>query len=1197
MTNPVPAVQSPVLRVAAKEGLLGEGKIHRIEIPSAAGMTARRVIDVVRKLPSFERRPLAVAVNGRRLTDRETDLQLPDGAEVLVASTQHGAEVGAFIVQALITAVIGAAINYVVSLVLPKPKRPGLPQERGEESSATYAWDGIQTSYGQGQPVPFGYGRHAVGGQVIYSEVSETSTTGGLAGEYLRLLLALGEGPIHRVGDVVAGEQDLLGFTGPLPSSIRINRIDLVGPTQFGVLAWLRAGEINQSPIGAPFAGAATTYSVSQSLQTPSSESVFAIDGSDEIASLSLLVSFPNGLYVQDPLGALTGAQWPWILFWRPSGEATWRQIAQSTPGAYWHLPPGGLLTIAATLPPGTSLPIEVRLQRLGWTAPPAGQISDYSVWRHIVVYDSREFSYPGVAILGLQVRAEGRLQGALPQIQVTCDLLKVRVWDESTGWSEPCWDVPPAPFNWMQRPPGRNPAWQAADLCLDELKGLGRWIKEDDLDLPSLRRWSLFCDTEPNAADPWDEAAFQCDVVFDSPRPAWERLLQICAAGRCSPVWVGRKLTFVYQYRDAHSDSLVSVPAKTPVQLFTSTNVEDLRINWLTKRGRSTVIQYQFLNEAKNYEQDVLTIEDPEGTQNDRDNPLADVWQPEVTQAYGVTRESQLLREGVFTHRLQRLVTHEIVFVTGPWALAATVGDLVLVENEVLRPFAADVPMSCTIEADVVASDTVVVDHVVSGSSLRIVFRNPDGEPAEVAISSLTALPGGRTQLLLASPISAIAGAPAVVGAVAKLTKPYLIVGIGLTQDMRREVRCLEWKPAAFDPIGPDFFSEVTADDPAPGGSTEPEVFVQALREGGHSISWSSGPSTTRRARVWAQRDGVGAWLLLGESVTGSLVTRVLGTQQGFRIAISIDDGRGSFPPVESLVGTSVVVPEFPPITLPPIRRLTVEAHAGGLLFRWPEQWQRDFDYYELRAGASWLTARAVYRGKLAEAFVGCPPSATVFQVAARSVSGLYGEAAVVTLLEPWQPECRVAYLDRDELASSPGGTLDSLVYDDVAKVLRFASADSVEGSYTALEIDGGYVAPWHWRVDVDHALFDDGTCGEETGTCGDGEAIWSTCAGRPPSAGRPGVAFDDVLIGDDDGLCGDDSPFETVSGGVGEVGHLAAVRVESRFHNGDAWSDWGAHVDGERVSQKLQVRLRVERASTRTHVEVTRLAAKGYL
>ena len=50
--------------------------------------------------------------------------------------------------------------------------------------------DGIQTNYGQGFPVPWVYGRHGVGGQVIYTGVS-ASTAGGSLDDMAILVRAL----------------------------------------------------------------------------------------------------------------------------------------------------------------------------------------------------------------------------------------------------------------------------------------------------------------------------------------------------------------------------------------------------------------------------------------------------------------------------------------------------------------------------------------------------------------------------------------------------------------------------------------------------------------------------------------------------------------------------------------------------------------------------------------------------------------------------------------------------------------------------------------------------------------------------------------------------------------------------------------------------------------------------------------------
>ncbi len=156
------------IHLHAKQGLLGEGEIYHREIPYQEGLTARKVLSVAQQIPQISSRQLGVAVNGKLLKGRELDVQLPPGAEVVVASPQEGVvEVLYFIGELILYAVAGAALSYVVSLLIPPPRPRGVGQERGDASSSTYAWDGVATNYGQGLPIPYIGGRIAVGGQVI----------------------------------------------------------------------------------------------------------------------------------------------------------------------------------------------------------------------------------------------------------------------------------------------------------------------------------------------------------------------------------------------------------------------------------------------------------------------------------------------------------------------------------------------------------------------------------------------------------------------------------------------------------------------------------------------------------------------------------------------------------------------------------------------------------------------------------------------------------------------------------------------------------------------------------------------------------------------------------------------------------------------------------------------------------------------
>lgn len=1211
-----------MIRLHAKAGLLGEGQVTTREIPWRQGLTARHLFDGARAhLPrSVE---VGLAVNGRRLRGGELDVQLQDGAEVVVGAVPDGIEIGTMLVYALVAAFVSTAVSYVASLLMPKPKPAGVPQDRGDDSSATYSWSGVQTQYGQGFPVPFVYGRHRVGGQVIYTDVfagANTGSTGGVR-ELLRLALALGEGPMHRVGDTVLAERDGLGGLNgdppglPIPSEIRVNQnlLDHTAP-QPGVKVWLRPGSMNQGPLPSnPFRGATTVFGVSTALNEDNAQATFTYSGTDMVSAAAFVLVFPAGIYAQDNSGNLVAAPVDLEFSWRYSGETSWRNLWRS--GTANTLASVRFGSVPSAAPVAGSLggdfllgggavagPLELRVRRLPGTPAPTGtQVVSQCTWRQAAVNINQQLAYPRVALLGLELEATGRLQGSLPELSVLVDGLLVRVWDSTLGWSPRCWDVPAAPFNWMQRAPGRNPAWIALDFLLSPW-GLGEWLTEDHLDLEAFRRWSIFCDQDPNPSSPWGEAAFCCDLVGDSPRPAWEVLLAICSAGRAVPVMNGQKISVIYQYRDAHSDALVTVPAKAAVQLFTSGNVQDLQVTWMPKASRPTAIQFQFLNEDKLHAQDVLTVEDSEGTLNDPTAYNGDQWRPEVAQAYGVTRESQLRREGLVTHRMNRLVRREVTFRTGPWALALHPGDLFELEHDVLKPFAADVPMSCAVLVGGAVTTKVTVDHVVTGTGLQLVVRNPDGEPEVATVDSLAAAAGG-TELTLLTAVTCAAGAPAVVGKVAKLTETYQCVSIGMAGDLQREVRGVQWVPEVFEPIAEADFG---TDDPTPGVPQEQAAYagppmaadlaVVPDQDGGHLVTWTR-IDTGRRARVWVQDAAVGTWSLVAEVPTGNAArVRMFSPWRSYTVAVSLGNAWDTFSAPEVSTQLSFTAEEFPAVMPPAARRLQAWNLGPGLLLAWEEQDGRELAYFELRAGRSWASATPLYRGRQAQVLLATPRICGTYQVAPRWRNGLFGARATVTPAAAWTPDGLVQKASRDELSSTPGGTLTDLTYNGTSDQLEL-STGKLTGTYLTLELDpGSYVGPWYWQVRWDSEELDDTPIDDVAGNVDSGEAAWRTVDTRPASVGLVGVDFDDLV--DDFTALIDDTPDDVLVGvNAGEPGENTEALVESRFHDGSSWGAWRPHRDGVVTAQKMQVRVTLRRQSTSYQRNLVQLDLRAFI
>lgn len=1213
-----------MIRVFVRQGLLGQ-QVERVDFPADIGLTPRTLLDrFADHLPKSV--PVRIAVDGALLKDAELDAPIRDEQQVVVLP-ETGEVIVGVLVQILYMALISAAISYAAYLLSPRPKPQGLAQPRGDESSATYAWDGIKTSYGPGLPIPWGYGRHAVGGQVIWMDASANrDVVTGALDDRLRLILSVMGGQVHRVGDLPAVVRDGLGgFQGgpqgpKIPAGIRINGNLIPDSTADapGLKAWLRPGTMDQPALPAPFDGVRQLFSPNLQLNAQGDTVVFTWSGTEQVTSLVFVMAAPNGLYRQDATGNLTFAAVVLGVRWRRPGASTWMGSVTITPSGVTQPVIGyfaqtfSIATAGAF--PGPSAPpifgpLEIQVSR---STPATAESVTQILWRDLIVSTPHTLRYPGEALLGLELQAGARFEGGQPQITVPLDLELVRVWDEDDGWSPRCWDVPAPPFAFNTYPPGRNPAWIALDYLLAE-HGLGRWITEDKIDLQAFRNWAAFCDQDPNPADPWGEASFCCDIVGDSPKPAWEWVLQIFAAGRAVPVMRNGKISVVYQYRDAHWDlGGGGAPAKTSTQLITSGNCEDVQVTWSSQANRTTVMQFQFLNEAKAWEQDTLQVPDLEGTLHDPTALRQDQWRSEDVQAYGVTRASQIYREGVWRHRIGRLVRREISFLTGPWTLAAEVGDVVDFEHELMRPFDADVPVSMQVVQFDAGVPNLVVDHHLAGTGLQICVRDPDGVPQRRNIVSFTngTLAGRNVSTcVLSAALSPAVGATCVVGKVDKLVEPYQIVSITLQKDLKRQVRAIQWTPEAYDPITKDSFlglieeadlsrgvSSLTVEVEDTDQDLPPNIFgVSVVPTGsGHLARWRQpGGYQGAEVAIYLQRVDGGEWVLAGKTTSEQMLLQ-LRTGDTYRISICIPGQDGATVSPETGDQLQFLAEEFPGSAPPAITGARANIVEDDLLVQWDDMQQRSIDYVEVRAGSNWTAARVLARERSPRATIPEPPAGVPLLLAARASSGLYGP--IVQIAAPgWTPPNVVQRLLEDDLAPSPAGAHSGTQWNATDLVLELQSG-VLSGTYTSVELDRTFQAPWFWQVRIDAEEIEDGLVSELDDEPGIGEALWALVSGRPASPASPGLDWRE-RVQDDDMPVGDDPATNLVRGPVGVVGSHTQAQVESRFYVDGAWTAYRPHVDGVVLASRMQVRVTLGRRSLRYRVRVRLLTYTAYL
>ena len=1301
-----------MLTIHVRKGLLGEDGIVTQRWPWSDGLSARSIVlQLQDQLP--QSMPIDVVVNGTLIED-DYDGALNDGDELVICPhTTYGIEWGVLLAYALIMAVISAGVSYAIMALTPKPKAADDSFERGDSSSATYAWSGITTNYGQGWTLPAIYGRHATGGQVIETNVqaSTEAASAVFLNNRLQILLALSEGPIHAIGDKEVSADDYLGSLSllytpinpiSLPSDVYVNDTLLVNDGQpdlseygvsFGTNNWipqdpdvnpgdvvtywnattqqfiteanapvyvtkvfgssanpairisepymtqgalisaLNAGDdirlwINSGPpfseperkIAAPtqiiysIAGSAgcLMFLRSGELDQPALPSngsinlgwdnttqVLAVNrelvtfgqtvdvsfnaANDLVSGLRFILVFPGGLYTVNPDGGILSARVIFQMRWRYAGDFFWNDFSGGGGNVVFAASQNSITEqsdVVFTTP--VSGLLEFQVERLTGNDP--GMVTRCVV-QDIIVSAPYEMTYPRVATMGLILSAGARYQGGLPQIQCTVDGILVRVWSATNGWSERCWDVPATPYDWHVYAPGRNPAWVLADFLLQPW-GLGDYLTEDDLDLPSFAAWAVWCDRDPNPSDPWGEAQFTVDLVIDRPRPCWEWVMTICAAGRASPVFVNGKISINYQFQAAHAQGDVSIPAKTSTQLFTSNNMQDCNVTWLPRANRPTAFVYQFLNEDENYNQDVLTVEDYEGTLNDPTELHQDKWRPEQQQAYGTTRPSQLFRDGVFRHRINRLVARRIDFKTGRWALAAQIGDYIDVETEVMRPFTL-IATSGVILVGGTSVNVLTVDHPTLPSTGSIKYRKDDGSPglaSWISTSSTTIETTLCTVITLASgtAVTVSSGATCVFGSTSFITEQYEVTGITLQDDLSRLVTALQVVDAVHADIVPSAFNDGASTGNAINASPSREVApkisasnvaIERMTDGQHRLSWLSvGLLSSVTKRIYSRSADSQPWQLLGSTDRDWIDVQSPAVGQPLQLSVTADTFDGDARPPDAGTQLTVTPSEFAIVLPPAVRGGEV---GNRLSMRWAPVTTALSEEYELREGQSWVGARVLYRGTQPFVDWAVPPLTSNMHICVENEDGSQGQPTAIAL-PVWNPDHASYFVDVSVVEDATGTFTNTEI---ISSSYIQLTATTLSGSYTSPELVPGFKASFLWRVAIDAREFTSDVVNDVRDRLGSGELNWRTVDAREASRSNIGVDFTRDVDDATDKV--DHYDDEYAAGYIGAAGHHTRADVQGRFYDGSSWSAWETWNDQYRNAQKAQVRVVMDRES----------------
>ena len=1211
-----------MINVSVRMGLLGE-KVQHLPPTSVDRLKSPRFLynQFREHLPPDTK--VQVAIDGVLLEPEQIDEPFQDGQQiVLIPQTGYTylAAAAYYIVEIIISIIVAAAVSYIAYLLAPRPKAPGLPQERGDDASQSYAWSGPKTNYGPGLIIPWGYGEHDLAGQGIWIEAEASRDTLGTTtlDDRLRLILSLCEGPIYRIGGKAVNVNGVGGSPGETSggnflSDCRVNG-NLISATALpGARAWTRLGTQDQPALPPPLAGISRTFSPLATLNEAQDGHILTIDEEGEITEVAIVLYAPSGLFRTLPTGGTTGINPAFFVSVRvPNGPIILSWITGiGHPTQALQGPVG--VTDSRVLPAPHTGPLEIEVRR----SSPSGAPDAISLvqWRDCVVKSPTTLSYPLDALLGLELKAGAQFSGARPNITIKCALSKVRMWTEEDGWSDPLWDVPgTGVYSFHNHAPGRNPAWCLLDFLLARW-GLGKWISEDRIDLPAFLRWAVHCDIDPNPLSPWGEPSHTVDVVGDRVRPAWEWVLLFCSAGRAAPILKNGKISIVYQYRDAHSQGPVSVPAKAPLQLLTGAMVENLQVNWLAKSDKPSTYLYQYVDESRGYAQRVLPVPDPESSVDDPTAFTRDKYRPETIQAFGIVRRSQLWREGRWRHRINRRVDHEVGFTAGPHIMALEVGDVFELQHPILKRTSTDQPLAGQVRGGGLATTSAIIDHHLTGTGLQIVWRKKDQTIGRANVEDSYV---NTTDAETGLPICAITfasnqdieiGCMCSVAKIDQVTFEYEMVGANRREDLKRDIRAILWTPDAYDPEtetayldGVDDVDAPVEDQPIdrPDDNGLPAsvkgIGIQQRVEGDYVIRWAMPAHLSgTQARVYARAEDLpGAWFLLGDSESSEVI--VDGLQVGVPIVVSVClKTREGFPVPPDLGDQVTVTPsEFPERSLPSVTNARSTLVESGLLLQWDDQGLIDLKLYEVRAGSNWALGEVLYRGRAPRVILASPRAGVVLMVASQSVSGLYSQPVELDAVD-WSPQGSSSFLNVDDISTAPAGTLVNVTYAEGDQEMTIADGE-FEGSYTSLEQVMTKQGPYFWQVRYDVTESESTLVEDLTFAVGSGDARWRTSSGRAASPAQPGLDWQ-TQVSDLSQLVGDLPDSFLVGGDLGEVGSHTRVLVESRFYVDGAWGEYREHIDRVVVAQRMQVRLTFGRRSLEYQATCRLLTYRAFL
>jgi len=825
--------------------------------------------------------PAGTALSLAAMTGMQLAISIAATAAMVMAG---GMLINAFLVPKASTASMPRLSSPEFSSIVTPASEP-----MGQQST-TYGWGPLENLRSQGIPIPRVMGKRKLAGNVINRFIDVVGDD-----QYLNMLVGLANGPCV-IDNVEINGQPLTNFTDYWTGT--------------------KAGTMSQTAM--EYFGD-TFYSQTFNVEVDGSYTTKDMTSSSA-QGLRVEFSFPAGLYYVEDSGNLTSTTVVLGIEYRLFGAASWTDY--------------GNQSVAGSTRSAKRMAYDIRDLAVGKYQVRVRVISRETTTRHAttvyligvseIVLDN--FSYPGLALLGVRLKATSQLSSSEPN--VICDVERAyTAVHNGVAWvakktNNPAWTA----YDILVRPVYECDAG-GANLSVKMVDG----ISVDRVVYADFESWATYCDSK----------GLYCNVVFDSQMNIWEALAEISQVGRGMVIMKGTKYSCVVDKPTTYS------------QLFTVGNiVEDaFNIDYMALEDRANVAEVTYFDGDRNYQRESFFVYG-----NDYDT-ADDLRRTQLT-LNACTSYDQAWKEADFRLKCNKYLTKTCSFEAAVDAIACQVGDVIKVQHNVPQWGYGGRVMGG-------ATGKVFLDQdvtLVSGSTYAVVVRHVDDS---IETKTVTTASGTTSTLTISGTWTTTPSRHEVYsfGVQNSDSKKFKVIKITRSQEFRRQITGIEYNETMYLDGTPVVLSEtalkaypvairLTAIErlrATPGGAWVSEIH----------ISWRKNPSSADGSwRVYRKDLSVSgsSWEMVGETDDYFYVSREdWEKQHSYEIAVvgkARITGKEDYPANTTTVSIAVLWKQAPPDDV-----TTFNAVQDGLslLFTWDHITDADRRGYEIREGVSW--------------------------------------------------------------------------------------------------------------------------------------------------------------------------------------------------------------------------------------------------